>query len=71
MLLLRFKDTLYEDYNQGLEEIFAAMESLKQELQMMREPLGRTADNPGRSCKDIWLCHKNSPSGKLAVSRPG
>ena len=49
----------------GLEEIFATLESLKVELQMMKEPMGRTKENPGRSCRDIWLCHRDFPSGKI------
>lgn len=53
---------MFGDY--GLEEVFAALDSLKVEMQMMKEPMGRTKDNPGRSCMDIWLCHPDFPSGK-------
>ena len=54
---------MFGDY--GLEEIFAVLDSLKTEMEMMKAPMGRTKDNPGRSCKDIWLCHPDFQSGKL------
>jgi len=62
---------MFEEYQEGLEEIFAAMESIKQELEMMKEPMGRTKDNPGRSCNDIWLCHPDFPSGNYWIDPNG
>jgi collagen type V/XI/XXIV/XXVII alpha len=58
------------DYSQGLEEVFAALESLKQELTLMREPMG-TYDNPARSCKDLWLCHPDFPNGYYFIDPNG
>jgi collagen type V/XI/XXIV/XXVII alpha len=58
------------DYSQGLEEVFAALESLKQELTLMREPMG-TYDNPARSCKDLWLCHPDFPNGYYYIDPNG
>jgi len=54
------------DYAQGLDEIFAALESLKQELTLMKEPKG-TIENPARSCKDLWLCHPDFPNGNYWI----
>merc|ERR1719383_1588696 len=60
------------DYPNGSElgEIFAALESLKQELQMMKEPMG-TADNPARSCRDLWLCHPDYQDGTYYIDPNG
>jgi hypothetical protein len=33
---------------------------------MMKEPMG-TAENPARSCHDLWLCHPNKPDGMKFV----
>jgi collagen type V/XI/XXIV/XXVII alpha len=63
-------DAGFSDYPQGLEEIFAALESLKQELTQMKEPMG-TADNPARSCKDLWLCHPDFPNGEYYIDPNG
>ena len=30
----------------------------------MKEPMG-TADNPARSCRDLWLCHPDYQDGEL------
>lgn len=60
------------EYPNGSElgEIFAALESLKQELQMMKEPMG-TKDNPARSCRDLWLCHPDFPDGDYWIDPNG
>merc|ERR1712106_36564 len=60
------------EYPNGSElgEIFAALESLKQELQMMKEPMG-TKDNPARSCRDLWLCHSDFPDGDYWIDPNG
>jgi collagen type V/XI/XXIV/XXVII alpha len=61
------------DYNPSgseLGEIFAALESLKQELQMMKEPMG-TIENPARSCRDLWLCHPEYTDGTYHIDPNG
>merc|ERR1719402_997826 len=61
------------DYNPSgseLGEIFAALESLKQELQMMKEPMG-TIENPARSCRDLWLCHPEYTDGPYFIDPNG
>lgn len=61
------------DYNPSgseLGEIFAALESLKQELQMMKEPMG-TVENPARSCRDLWLCHPEYKDGLYHIDPNG
>jgi len=61
------------DYNptgSELGEIFAALESLKQELQMMKEPMG-TAENPARSCRDLHLCHQEYMDGQYFIDPNG
>jgi collagen type V/XI/XXIV/XXVII alpha len=65
-------DSAELDYPNGSElgEIFAALESLKQELQMMKEPMG-TVDNPARSCRDLWLCHPDYPDGTYHIDPNG
>lgn len=60
------------DYSMGhgLEEVFAALESLKQDLTLLREPMG-TNDNPARSCKDLWLAHPDFPNGAYFIDPNG
>jgi len=60
----------YDDYSMGLSEIFAALESLKQDLTMLKEPMG-TNDNPARSCKDLWLAHPEFPNGNYFIDPNG
>jgi collagen type V/XI/XXIV/XXVII alpha len=61
----------YEAFGEGLEEIFASLESLKLELQNLKEPMGRTKDNPGRSCYDIWLVHRTFTTGTYWIDPNG
>jgi collagen type V/XI/XXIV/XXVII alpha len=65
-------DMMSYDYSmgQGLEEVFAALESLKQDLTLLREPMG-TNDNPARSCKDLWLAHPDFPNGEYFIDPNG
>lgn len=63
-------DTYDYTVGNGLEEIFAALESLKQDLTMLREPMG-TNDNPARSCKDLWLAHPEFPNGQYFIDPNG
>jgi len=67
------KDDTEDDQplGEGLEEIFASLESLKLELSNLKEPMGRTKDNPGRSCYDIWLVHRTFTSGTYWIDPNG
>ncbi|KAI1900599.1 hypothetical protein AGOR_G00051580 [Albula goreensis] len=56
----------YKEYEEGMEEIFGTLNSLKQEIEQMKHPLGTQA-NPARTCKDLHLCHPDFPSGEYWI----
>lgn len=60
-------DANYKDYDDGMEEIFGSLNSLKLEIEQMKHPLG-TQSNPARTCKDLQLCHPDFPDGLYHIS---
>ncbi|ELV13408.1 Collagen alpha-1(XI) chain [Tupaia chinensis] len=48
------------DYSDGMEEIFGSLNSLKQDIEHMKFPMG-TQTNPARTCKDLQLSHPDFP----------
>lgn len=54
------------DYSDGMEEIFGSLNSLKQDIEHMKFPMG-TQTNPGRTCKDLQLSHPDFPDGTSAT----
>ncbi|NXY85027.1 CO5A1 protein, partial [Alcedo cyanopectus] len=57
------------DYSEGMEEIFGSLNSLKQEIEGLRRPMG-TRDNPARTCQDLQLSHPALADGEgRAVTR--
>lgn len=55
------------DYTDGMEEIFGSLNSLKQDIEHMKYPMG-TQNNPARTCKDLQLCHPDFPDGMLMLN---
>ncbi|NXQ78290.1 COBA1 protein, partial [Quiscalus mexicanus] len=54
------------DYTDGMEEIFGSLNSLKQDIEHMKFPMG-TQNNPARTCKDLQLCHPDFPDGEYWI----
>jgi len=50
------------DYANGMEEVITSIDSLRREIEEIRQPTGEQ-HNPARSCKDIHLCHKDFKDG--------
>uniref|UniRef100_A0A3B3C1X9 Fibrillar collagen NC1 domain-containing protein n=1 Tax=Oryzias melastigma TaxID=30732 RepID=A0A3B3C1X9_ORYME len=59
-------DANYKDYDDGMEEIFGSLNSLKLEIEQMKHPLG-TQSNPARTCKDLQLCHPDFADGEYWI----
>uniref|UniRef100_A0A4W4EFN1 Collagen type V alpha 1 chain n=1 Tax=Electrophorus electricus TaxID=8005 RepID=A0A4W4EFN1_ELEEL len=59
-------DGAYKDYEDGMEEIFGSLNSLKLEIEQMKHPLG-TPSNPARTCKDLQLSHVHFPDGEYWI----
>lgn len=58
-------DAATMDYGGGMEDIFGALNNLKQDIERMKYPMG-TQNNPARTCKDLQLCHPEFPNGELS-----
>jgi len=56
------------DYADGVEEIFGSLNSLKQEIEGLRRPMG-TRDNPARTCQDLQLSHPGLRDGEARRRR--
>uniref|UniRef100_A0A8C8R7Y8 Fibrillar collagen NC1 domain-containing protein n=1 Tax=Pelusios castaneus TaxID=367368 RepID=A0A8C8R7Y8_9SAUR len=54
------------DYSDGMEEIFGSLNSLKQDIEHMKYPMG-TQNNPARTCTDLQLCHPDFPDGEYWI----
>ncbi|NXU28882.1 CO5A1 protein, partial [Thalassarche chlororhynchos] len=59
-------DEAARDYADGMEEIFGSLNSLKQEIEGLRRPMG-TRDNPARTCQDLQLSHPGLPDGEYWI----
>lgn len=49
--------------SEGMEEIFGSLNSLRQEIETMRFPLG-TQNSPARTCQDLHLSQPDLKNGK-------
>uniref|UniRef100_A0A674NUQ7 Collagen, type XI, alpha 2 n=1 Tax=Takifugu rubripes TaxID=31033 RepID=A0A674NUQ7_TAKRU len=52
--------------SEGMEEIFGSLNSLRQEIETMRFPLG-TQDSPGRTCQDLHLSQPELKDGEYWI----
>uniref|UniRef100_A0A8C7XDI7 Collagen, type XI, alpha 2 n=1 Tax=Oryzias sinensis TaxID=183150 RepID=A0A8C7XDI7_9TELE len=52
--------------NEGMEEIFGSLDSLRQELESIRFPLG-TQDSPARTCQDLHLSQPDLKDGEYWI----
>lgn len=53
--------------SEGMEEIFGSLNSLRQEIETMRFPLG-TQDSPARTCQDLRLSQPDLKDGKEQIT---
>ncbi|GAA6071056.1 collagen, type V, alpha 3a isoform X1, partial [Tachysurus ichikawai] len=51
---------------EGMEEVFASLNSMKMEVELMRKPLG-TFESPARTCKELMLCHPHYKDGEYWI----
>lgn len=52
--------------NEGMEEIFGSLNSLRQEIESMRFPLG-TQESPARTCQDLHLSQPDLKDGMIVM----
>lgn len=50
--------------SEGMEEIFGSLNSLRQEIETMRFPLG-TQESPARTCQDLHLSQPELRDGRV------
>uniref|UniRef100_A0A671QSJ9 Collagen alpha-1(XI) chain-like n=1 Tax=Sinocyclocheilus anshuiensis TaxID=1608454 RepID=A0A671QSJ9_9TELE len=67
---LNMEDFLQADESlddpEGMEEVFASLNSMKTEVELMRKPLG-TFESPARTCKELMLCHLEYKDGEYWI----
>uniref|UniRef100_A0A672R3C8 Collagen, type V, alpha 3a n=1 Tax=Sinocyclocheilus grahami TaxID=75366 RepID=A0A672R3C8_SINGR len=67
---LNMEDFLQADESlddpEGMEEVFASLNSMKTEVELMRKPLG-TFESPARTCKELMLCHPEYKDGEYWI----
>lgn len=47
---------------EGMEEVFATLSSMKNEVELMRRPLG-TFESPARTCKELMMVQPDYKDG--------
>lgn len=47
----------------GMEEVFASLTSMKNEVELMRRPLG-TFESPARTCKELMMVQPDYKDGQ-------
>lgn len=47
---------------EGMEEVFASLSSMKNDVELMRRPLG-TFESPARTCKELMMVQPNYKDG--------
>ncbi|XP_022105761.1 collagen alpha-1(V) chain-like isoform X2 [Acanthaster planci] len=57
---------LPEAYMEALVQLFTSLRALKEEMEQMKNPIG-SIKNPARTCKDLYLSHKDFPDGHYWV----
>lgn len=62
-------DTPLEDA-EGMEEVFASLNSMKMEVELMRKPLG-TFESPARTCKELMISHPHYRDGMTQSVQAG
>uniref|UniRef100_A0A8C2CS21 Collagen, type XI, alpha 2 n=1 Tax=Cyprinus carpio TaxID=7962 RepID=A0A8C2CS21_CYPCA len=53
--------------NEGMEEIFGSLNSLRQDIESMRFPLG-TQESPARTCQDLHLSQPDLKDGTIVMN---
>lgn len=54
---------------EGMEEVFASLSSMKNEVELIRRPLG-TYESPARTCKELMMVQPNYKDGKCTPALP-
>ena len=53
---------------EALVQLFTSLRALKEEMEQMKNPIG-TIKNPARTCKDLYLSHKDFKDGMVYSKR--